>query len=84
MFLLTPASAARVSRLTAFSVRSSRITAHLMADSVAEVFKSLEVDVVSELDACGDALTAAVAKARRDAEAAQPTDESPDVQDENE
>jgi hypothetical protein len=50
---------------------------YLMADSVAEVFESLEVDVVSELDACGDALTAAVAKARRDAEAASAADEPP-------
>jgi len=54
---------------------------YLMADSVAEVFKSLEVDVVSELEACEDALTAAVATARREAEAASTTGESPPGQD---
>jgi Family of unknown function (DUF5677) len=50
---------------------------YLMADSVAQVFKSLEVDVVSELDACGEALTAAIARARKEAEAASEAEETP-------
>lgn len=57
---------------------------YLMADSVAEVFKSLDVDVVSELDSCGDAVTAAVAKARREAEAASPSGEPSGGQDHDE
>ena len=48
-----------------------QVVAHgffLMADSVAHVFRSLGVDVLSELDACGGALTAAIARARKEAE----------------
>jgi hypothetical protein len=45
---------------------------HLMADSMGEVFASLEVDVAAELAACEEALAAAVARAREEAGAEAP------------
>jgi hypothetical protein len=52
---------------------------YLMVEAVGEVFTSLGVDVKAELDACGEALTAAVARAREQAEAGPPDVAPPDA-----
>lgn len=48
-----------------------------MADSVGEVFTSLEVDVAAELAACEEALAAAVSRAREEAGGQEPDSGEP-------